>query len=191
MNRVSGHMQCMRLAAAARLRDTRGFMLGEHVLSIVFLGLLCIAIAAGLSAALSSYAAITKQTKADAMLARAVEEVSDQLTYALSVEGSDARIVLDNPSFVSPSTKASSRIVSNDAGIVLTTLVNGKETALVPCEYGLIPKVENIEYRPRYDDYDEVLAGQNEWGFTVAVYEDSKTDAPLAETTMSILRIGS
>ena len=66
----------------SRLRDTRGFMIAEQLTSIVFIGLLCVAVGVGLQVAMNSYASITRQAQADALLQQAVEVVSDELTYA-------------------------------------------------------------------------------------------------------------
>ena len=71
----------------SRLRDTRGFMIAEQLASIVFIGLLCVAVGVGLQVAMNSYTSITRQAQADALLQQAVEVVSDELTYARDVEG--------------------------------------------------------------------------------------------------------
>ena len=56
----------------SRLRDTRGFMIAEQLTSIVFIGLLCVAVGVGLQVAMNSYASITRQAQADALLQQAV-----------------------------------------------------------------------------------------------------------------------
>lgn len=38
----------------SRLRDTRGFMIAEQLASIVFIGLLCVAVGVGLQVAMNS-----------------------------------------------------------------------------------------------------------------------------------------
>lgn len=53
MRAGSNTLSCARFALIARLRDTRGFMLAEQLVSIIFIGLLCIVVAAGLQAAMS------------------------------------------------------------------------------------------------------------------------------------------
>ena len=45
----------------SRLRDTRGFMIAEQLASIVFIGLLCVAVGVGLQVAMNSYTSITRQ----------------------------------------------------------------------------------------------------------------------------------
>ena len=57
----------------SRLRDTRGFMIAEQLASIVFIGLLCVAVGVGLQVAMNSYTSITRQAQADALLQQAVE----------------------------------------------------------------------------------------------------------------------
>ena len=83
-------MSPVRTAVVRCLRDQRGFMLAEQLVSIIFIGLLCIVVTAGLGAAMSAYRSITEQTHADMLLADAVERVSDEFAYALSVEGDQA-----------------------------------------------------------------------------------------------------
>lgn len=65
-----------------RLRDTHGFMLAEQLVSVIFIGLLCLVVAAGLSAAMSAYGSITTQTRANNLLSNAVQIVSDQLVFS-------------------------------------------------------------------------------------------------------------
>ena len=77
-------------------------MIAEQLTSIVFIGLLCVAVGVGLQVAMNSYASITRQAQADALLQQAVEVVSDELTYARDVEGEGTQAP-DNPLyFTSP-----------------------------------------------------------------------------------------
>lgn len=167
---VSNNISSWREALTQRLRDTRGFMLAEQLVSIIFIGLLCIAVAVGLGAAMSSYAKITLQTQADAMLSQAVEVVSNELVYSLGVEGG--------------STKFTSATLHEQA-----TLVSGKEnpgiwlkassdSCLVPVENGLTPTLDNLEYN----------ASTRTWTFHIAINSGGKT---LADTTMTVKGIGS
>lgn len=66
----------------ARVCDTRGFMLAEQLVSVIFIGLLCILVAAGLSAAMSAYGSITTQTRANNLLSNTIQIVSDQLVFS-------------------------------------------------------------------------------------------------------------
>lgn len=157
-----------------RLRDTRGFMLAEQLVSIIFIGLLCIAVAAGLGAAMSSYAKITLQTQADAMLSQAVEVVSNELVYALDVTASEdgslkftsATLHEDGVTLVSDAT---------DTGIWLKA---SSDSCLAPVQDGLAPKIDNLVY-----DKDA-----RTWTFHIAINSGGKT---LAGTTMTVKRIGS
>ena len=88
----------------SRLRDTRGFMIAEQLTSIVFIGLLCVAVGVGLQVAMNSYASITRQAQADALLQQAVEVVSDELTYARDVEGEGTQAP-DNPLYFTSPTR--------------------------------------------------------------------------------------
>ena len=159
-----------------RLRDTRGFMLAEQLVSVIFLGLLCVVVAAGLGAALSAYGNITKQTRADALLSQAVELVSDELVYALSVEGGGSF-----PAFVSATQNETMQFYSPDSGVmngIMFATDSGSSLALVPARDGLVPALEQLSY-------DE-SAGT--WSFLVQVKSGNDT---LAEADMTVHRIGS
>lgn len=65
-----------------KLACKKGFMLMEQLVSIVFIGLLCLAITVGMGAALSAYANMTQRTEAQALLNQAVQKVSDELAYS-------------------------------------------------------------------------------------------------------------
>lgn len=156
-----------RKALAERLRDTRGFMIGEQLISIIFIGLLCIAVTAGLQAAMNSYSKITQQTQADAMLLNAVEVVSDELVYALEV--------FPDSSFVSATRHEKATLTSDAQGVLLDSA--GAKEYLAVAENGLTPKLESLSY-----------ASDGTWSFKISV--NSGTSA-LAETTMTVKRIGS
>lgn len=156
-----------RKALAERLRDTRGFMIGEQLISIIFIGLLCIAVTAGLQAAMNSYSKITQQTQADAMLLNAVEVVSDELVYALEV--------FPDSSFVSATRHEKATLTSDAQGVLLDSA--GAKEYLAVAESGLTPKLESLSY-----------ASDGTWSFKISV--NSGTSA-LAETTMTVKRIGS
>lgn len=164
-----------RKALAERLRDTRGFMIGEQLISIIFIGLLCIAVAAGLHAAMNSYSKITLQTQADAMLLNAVEVVSDELVYALEVEGS-GDMSDENPLYFTSATRhETAALQTREDGIWLNCSV---QALLAPAKDGLVPKLASLSYG--------TLAGT--WTFHIAVNSGDRT---LAETTMTVKRIGS
>ncbi|MEF9925630.1 MAG: hypothetical protein RR757_03745 [Raoultibacter sp.] len=72
----------LRCAAAKRLSDTRGFMLGEQLISIVFLGMLCLVVAAGTGAAMSNYTAITQAATCQAVTDDAIARINAELQFA-------------------------------------------------------------------------------------------------------------
>lgn len=146
-------------ALRARLRDTRGFMLAEQVVSIAFIGLLCVAVAAGLSAALSAYSDITTQTNAQQLLARTVDEVNGELTYARSGEGNQ---------FISQTTRTEVQLISDDQGIVMQRVTPpATSRVLVGAANGLLPTFED---EPIYD-FDT-----NTWSYTVVIKDSGMVD---------------
>ncbi|WP_302392174.1 hypothetical protein [Eggerthella sinensis] len=166
---VSNNIPAWRDALTQRLRDTRGFMLAEQLVSIIFIGLLCIAVAAGLGAAMSSYAKITLQTQADAMLSQAVEVVSNELVYSLGVEDGSTK-------FTSATRHEQANLEADGQGVWLNA--DGARECLVPVENGLTPTLDNLEYN----------ASARTWTFHIAINSGGKT---LAGTTMTVKRIGS
>lgn len=169
------------------LRDTRGFMLAEQLVSIIFIGLLCIVVTAGLSAAMSAYSSITTQTKADALLAEAVEKVSDELVYSLEVLNDEE--VQHFPEFNSASLRE--RVGFNkekDArGIWLNR--NGPALLLVSAENNIVPILADLVYNgPTSED-----ALANSWTFTIEIrnIDGSKPgNTTYAQATMTVKRIG-
>lgn len=154
-------------ALRARLHDTRGFMLAEQVVSIAFLGLLCVAVAAGLTAALSAYSGITKQTNAQQLLARTVDEVNNELTYARSSAGQQ---------FISATTRTEVQLISNDQGIALQRMDPFADPeVLVGAANGLMP---TFEVEPTYD-FDT-----NTWSYTVVIKDSGMVDILRQEMTV-------
>ena len=88
-------------------------MIAEQLASIVFIGLLCVAVGVGLQVAMNSYASITRQAQADALLQQAVEVVSDELTYARDVEGEGTQRPITR--CTSPAPRVTSRRCCNRA----------------------------------------------------------------------------
>ncbi|MCQ5105893.1 hypothetical protein NE553_15530, partial [Eggerthella lenta] len=80
------------------------------------IGLLCIAVGVGLQVAINSYASITRQAQADALLQQAVEVVSNELTYARDVENSGAQTDGNTLYFTSPTRHEPAVLQSRDAG---------------------------------------------------------------------------
>lgn len=152
----------------ARLRDTRGFMIAEQLISIIFIGLLCIAVTAGLQAAMNSYGRITLQTQADSMLSQAVEVVSDELVYALEVS--------NDASFVSATRHENVTLGSDAQGIWLKA--NGTQYTLAATENGLEPTLSGLAYSET----------SGTWTFRITIQSGTTT---LADATMTVKRIGS
>ena len=163
----------------SRLRDTRGFMIAEQLASIVFIGLLCVAVGVGLQVAMNSYTSITRQAQADALLQQAVEVVSDELTYARDVEGEGTQAP-DNPLyFTSPTRHEPAVLQSRDAGedgiedgIWLNAA--GEQSA----RDGLAPKLAELSYN----------ADNETWSFRITI---ASGEDVAAETAMTVKRIGS
>lgn len=153
----------------ARLRDTRGFMIAEQLISIIFIGLLCVIVAAGLGAAMSVYGRITTQTQADSMLSQAVEVVSDELVYALGVEDGSV-------AFVSATRHENATLRSDEQGIWLEAA--GTQYNLAPTENELSPTLSGLSYD----------ADAGTWSFRITI---ERGGSALADTTMTVKRIGS
>lgn len=171
----------------ARLRDTRGFMLAEQLVSIVFIGLLCVMVAAGLTAAMSAYASITAQTKADALLAQAVERVSDEMAFALSVESGDAP--KKDPLFVSGSRNELGMLASDSRGIWFQA-DSANHVLLVPAQDGFVPSLKDVVYYRIASSEGAVPA--DTWTYRIEV--TSPSGEVLAQTAsdepMRVRRIG-
>lgn len=163
-------------ALNSRLRDTHGFMLVEQLVSIIFIGLLCIVVAAGLGAAMSAYGSITKQTRADAMLSQAVELVSDELVYALEVEGDGAQDAENVLYFTSATRHEIAALQSDERGIWLNA--QGEQALLAPAKDALVPSLDKLEYQ----------SSSGTWSFLIQIKSGTDT---LAEANLTVHRIGS
>lgn len=110
------HLRSTRISAnpATRLRSTDGFTLGEVLATVVLVGLLTLAVAAGIGVALNAYNDIRGYTEEQSLLNNAVTVVSDELRFAYDIStisttdnnnafvfsspGRDARFYLANDS---------------------------------------------------------------------------------------------
>lgn len=186
---MSGRFRTLR----SRLRDTRGFMLAEQLVSIIFIGLLCVVIAAGLTAALSAYSNITLQTNADNLLTRTVEAVSDEFAFALSVEG-DGDVESESVIFQSSSQRSLASLMSNDRGIWMTFESDPNNPVypflFVPAAHGLIPQLENVVYYRSAATVDGKKIPANTWTFDIEIVQ-TVGGTPLASTSMTVQRLGS
>lgn len=174
-NNPPAHL-CAFARICVRLRDTRGFMLAEQLVSVIFIGLLCVVVSAGLGAAMSAYANITMKTRADTMLTQAVELVSDELTYALDAEDGVQEDDGSELYFTSATLRSEGVLQTNEAGIWLNA--DSGQYLLAPTQNGLAPRLASLAY-----DENTGL-----WTFHITI---SSGDTVLAETTMIVKRIGS
>lgn len=159
----------------ARLRDTRGFMLAEQLVSIIFIGLLCIVVAAGLQAAMSAYASITTKTAADTLLSQAVERVSDELAYSLSVEEDGSF-----PAFVSSTVNETVQFYSPENGEfndIRFATNSGRQETLIAAQGDLVPVLDRLTYS----------SSTNTWDFSIAI---KSGDVVVTEASMTVKRIG-
>lgn len=161
-------------SAKERLADTRGFMLGEQLVSILLIGLLCIAITAGLGAALSAYASVTKQARVDQMLVQSVEAVNDELAYALSVEGEDEAF----PYFDSYSQRKVGVLQTDERGIWLNC-GGDAQFVIAAADQGMKPVLENLVY------------SKGEWTYTIKIVPTDGSQGAYVEQDMKVKRIGS
>lgn len=187
---MSGRFRTLR----SRLRDTRGFMLAEQLVSIIFIGLLCVVIAAGLTAALSAYSNITLQTNADNLLTRTVEAVSDEFAFALSVEGDDD-VVEDEVYYVSAAYHELGVLMSPELadavnGGIYLNCDSGQQYKVVPAAHGLIPQLENVVYYRNAATVDGKKIPANTWTFDIKIVQ-TVGGTPLASTSMTVQRLGS
>lgn len=158
---------------SARLRDERGFMLAEQLVSVIFIGLLSVAVAAGLGAAMAAYGSITATSNANMLLAETIQQVNDELAFSISVEDGTA-------SFVSATTRTSVAMSSGDEGIVLSPTQTGAAApvTLVAETNGLTPSFTSP---PVYQ------AAANTWTYAVAVSDGGGSQ--LAAQAMTVARV--
>lgn len=161
----------------ARLRDTRGFMLAEQLLSVIFIGLLCIAVTAGLQAAMGSYSSITTQTQADALLSQTVETVTDELAYALDVDG-DGVQTDGNPLYFTSATRHATAMLASRAEDGIWLNADGAQFIIAPTRDGLTPQLESLSYDAR----------SGTWAVKITV---TSNGASLADAELTVKRIGS
>lgn len=177
-------------ALRAKLRDTCGFTLAEQLISIVFLGLLVVVIGVGLNAAFQSYRLANESTRANELLTRAVEEVSDELAFAVSVEGAGP-----DPTYVSSTTKTPVKIgnAADGSGIALSPQKKNSESdastpapsLLVASSHELTVEILKVEFNNDQADNGK----RNTWDFEIGVKQQGSS-AVIASTTMTVAWIG-
>ena len=182
-----------------RVGDTRGFTLAEQLVSIVFLGLLCVVIGVGLNAALNAYRVANESTRANELLTRAVEEVSDELAFAPSVEGSDSKdpITIADCKFVSPTLKRPVVIGNDPNGGGITLVLQEREKGadgtvstpfprvLVASSHGLTVQISDVAFNVNKDNNNY----QYTWNYTIAVTLQGSSSV-IASTSMTVAWTG-
>ena len=164
--------KCAAARLSARLRDERGFMLAEQLVSVVFIGLLCVAVAAGLGAAMAAYGAITATSNANMLLSETIQQVNDELAFSISAEDGTA-------SFVSATTRTPVTVASGDEGIVLSPTQTGAAPIMLVAETNGL--------RPSFTSAPVYQAATNTWTYAVAVNDGGGSQ--LAEQTMTVARV--
>lgn len=193
----SAQGRCFR-ALRSRLKNDHGFMLAEQLVSIIFIGLLSIVVAAGIGAAMSAYANITRQTTADNMLARAVESVSDELSFAQSVEGtSNVEEQTDGVEvvFASASRSEPVSLVNGIANRGIQLAANSGYLSLAPPQDGLVPRLTELVYyrvTTPLSDASGTKIPAGSWTFRVQIVSEDASDTRIyAEAFLVVKRIGS
>ena len=79
-------MRAPRTARALRADD--GFTLGEVLVTVLLVGLLTLAVAAGIGVAVKAYGSIKQATEANALMGNAVTAVQDELRFAYAFDSS-------------------------------------------------------------------------------------------------------
>lgn len=177
----------------AGLRDTRGFVFAEQLIAIVFLGLLVVAIGVGLNVAFNSYRLANESTRANELLTRAVEEVSDELAFSPidKVEIENESGVESYDYYLMSSTLKVPANLGNDPdgkGIVLVPREAGAQAnpaLLVASSHGLTVEIFNVVFTEAKADNNN----QNTWSFRIEVKQQGSSDV-IASTTMTVAWIG-
>lgn len=153
-----------------RLVSTAGFTLAEQLISIIFIGLLCVLISTGIGAAMAIHGNVSQEAEANQLLTRTMQEVSDELTYSVSVQS-------DNQTFESSTTLTPVKFINTSDGIALQEVGTGAATHLIiPGANSLVPQFETL---PSYRSSD------NTWVYNIVI---KKGDETLASQDMVIAR---
>ncbi|MEG2212156.1 MAG: hypothetical protein RRX88_06720, partial [Raoultibacter sp.] len=172
-----------RCLAQEKLRDTRGFMIGEQLVSIIFLGLLCMVVAAGTGAAMNSYAAVTQVATAQSLTNDAVARINDELQFAREPLG-----VLsgkDGMTFVRAKTNKTVTLTNDSAkgDIVLKEGGATVVSTLATPSGVLVPTLRNVVYNPN-----------KTWTYTIDIMKrDATATGPgvsIKSTTITCQQIG-
>lgn len=160
-----------------KLRSTAGFTLAEQLISMIFIGLLCIAVGTGISVAMNTFGKVNDQTNADQLLMRTIQEVNSELAYSESVEAASGTY-----SYISPSSGTRVTLASDSRGIVIKgTDIGGtgvNEVVLVPTANDMVPSFKSLSYQNT----------NNTWQYTVSIARTGSPTSTLAEQSMTVAR---
>ncbi len=165
----------------AKLKDSSGFMLGEQLLSIIFIGLLCIAISAGIGVALAAFANISDQANANQLLSRSILEINDELAYSLEVQNDQTSG--QSNSFISATNHTYVYLLNDTAANGIS--MYGENLAGAGSDtVTLIPAAGNLSaYFSELPVYDKT---SNTWQYTLQI---KKGNTVLKEQEMTVARI--
>lgn len=168
----------------SKLRSEDGFTLAELLVSVVFIGLLCIVISVGLGAALSAYGTVTQESNTHQLMARTTQEINDELAFSLSIDA-------DNKTYESPSSRTLVTLVNStdNNGIAIRGLGIGGvaldaegEAVLVPGVDGLVPRFAEGK-APTYNK------SNNTWSYTIEIVNTNADSDVVVETrVMTVAR---
>lgn len=157
-------------ALKKRLRSTKGFTLAEQLISIIFIGMLCVVISAGIGAAMTAQGNIAQEAEVNQLLTRTMQEVSDELAFSISVTS-------DNKTFESATTRTMVQFANDSRGIVLTEVgAGGNSHLIIPGVDSLIPQFEEL---PTYQSAD------NTWSYAIII---KKGDETVVSQEMTVTR---
>lgn len=135
-----------------RLRSEEGFTLAEQLISVIFIGLLCVVISAGIGAALAAHGSVSEVAGANQLLSRTMEEVSDELAFSRSAN--------EDGTFESATTRSVVSLTSDTEGIKLSEVSTGTSYLIVPGADGLIP---TFSQTPSYNKES------NTWSYAIII----------------------
>ena len=116
-------MRAPRTARALRADD--GFTLGEVLVTVLLVGLLTLAVAAGIGVAVKAYGSIKQATEANALMGNAVTAVQDELRFAYDVEAVSGASSGVGPAYAFDSSVRGYRLyLANDANTITVNGVN-------------------------------------------------------------------
>lgn len=162
-----------------KLGETAGFTLAEQLLSALLIGLLSIAVATGLGVATRVYGAVSLEAGANQLMMRAVQEINDELAYAVLVSS-------DGRNYLSATTRTIVHLEnsSNNQGISMTGVGLGGSLTADEKSIVLIPR--SAELNIRFDIVPSYSKSSNAWTYTISVSKDD--GAVLEQESMKVTR---